>query len=35
MCPARVGDYRVLYRVEEAIVVVIVVKIAHRREVYR
>jgi mRNA interferase RelE/StbE len=31
----RVGDYRVLYRVEEAIVVVIVVKIAHRREVYR
>jgi mRNA interferase RelE/StbE len=31
----RVGDYRILYSIEEAGLVVLVVKIGHRREVYR
>ena len=31
----RVGDWRVIYRVEEARVVVVVVEVGHRREVYR
>ena len=31
----RQGDYRVLYSIEDASTTVTVVKIAHRREVYR
>lgn len=31
----RQGDYRVLYRIFEEIITVTVVKIGHRREVYR
>ena len=31
----RVGDYRVIYQVEAHQLVIIVVKIGHRREVYR
>lgn len=31
----RVGNYRILYSVEEARLVVLVVKVGHRREVYR
>jgi mRNA-degrading endonuclease RelE of RelBE toxin-antitoxin system len=31
----RVGDYRILYEVQEKILLVLVVKIGHRREVYR
>ncbi len=31
----RVGDYRVLYIIEDGRLVVLVVKIGHRREVYR
>ncbi|MCZ7645638.1 MAG: type II toxin-antitoxin system RelE/ParE family toxin [Planctomycetota bacterium] len=31
----RVGDHRVLYAIEDRRLVVLVVKIAHRREVYR
>jgi mRNA interferase RelE/StbE len=31
----RVGDYRVLYAVEERDLIVLVVKVGHRREVYR
>jgi mRNA interferase RelE/StbE len=31
----RVGDYRILYSIEEARLVVLVVKVGHRREVYR
>jgi mRNA interferase RelE/StbE len=31
----RVGHYRVIYRVEKKIVTIVVVKIGHRREVYR
>ena len=30
----RVGDYRVVYRIEDAAQRVIVLKIAHRKEVY-
>ncbi len=31
----RVGDYRIIYRVDGRRVVVIIVRIAHRREAYR
>lgn len=31
----RVGDYRVLFTVETEILLVLVVKVGHRREVYR
>lgn len=31
----RVGDYRILYEVRDAILVVLVIEVAHRREVYR
>jgi mRNA interferase RelE/StbE len=31
----RVGDYRIIYRVEKHRVVIVVVRIGHRREVYR
>ena len=31
----RVGDYRVIYQVEPQELLVVVVKIGHRREVYR
>jgi len=31
----RCGAYRVLYEIEDAILVVCVVKVGHRREVYR
>ena len=31
----RVGDYRVIYSVEEGRLLVLVIRIAHRREVYR
>ena len=31
----RIGDYRVLYSIEDAILVVLVVRVGHRREVYR
>ena len=31
----RSGDYRVLYRIEDAILTVIVVDAGHRREIYR
>ena len=31
----RVGDYRVIYQVEPKELLVVVVKIGHRREVYR
>ena len=32
---ARVGDYRVIYGVEHARLVILVVRIGHRREIYR
>jgi mRNA interferase RelE/StbE len=31
----RVGDYRLLYKVEEVELIVLVVKVGHRRNVYR
>ena len=31
----RVGDYRVVYGIEDDVLLVLVVRIGHRREVYR
>lgn len=31
----RVGDYRVLYRIEDDRLLVLVIRLGHRREVYR
>lgn len=31
----RVGDYRVVYEIEDERLIVVVVKVGHRREVYR
>lgn len=31
----RVGDYRVIYSIRDEVLVVLVVRIAHRREVYK
>ena len=31
----RVGDYRIVYRMEKHRLVIVVVRIGHRREVYR
>ena len=31
----RVGDYRILYELHDKILVVLVVEVGHRREVYR
>jgi mRNA interferase RelE/StbE len=31
----RVGDYRIIYEVQSAMLVILVLKIGHRREVYR
>ena len=34
-CRVRVGDYRIIYQVQDDALLVLVVKIGHRREVYR
>lgn len=34
-CRIRVGSYRVIYEVRHAVFVVLVLKIGHRRDVYR
>jgi len=31
----RVGDYRIVYQIQERRLIVLVVRIAHRRDVYR
>ena len=31
----RQGDYRILYTIDDAIITIVVVRIAHRRDVYR
>lgn len=31
----RVGDYRIVYQVEEEVLTVIIIRIGHRREIYR
>ena len=32
---ARVGDYRILYQIEDDRLVVVVISVGHRRDVYR
>jgi mRNA interferase RelE/StbE len=32
---ARVGDYRIIYEIQEEVLVVLVVKIGHRKDIYR
>ena len=31
----RVGDYRIIYEIQEEILLVLVVKIGHRKDIYR
>lgn len=31
----RIGDYRVIYEVQHEVLVVLIIKVAHRREAYR
>jgi mRNA interferase RelE/StbE len=31
----RVGDYRIVYQVRDVLLIVLVIRIGHRREVYR
>lgn len=31
----RIGDYRVLYEIQDKVLVVLVMKVGHRREIYR
>lgn len=31
----RVGDYRIVYKIHDAVLLVILLRIGHRREVYR
>ncbi len=31
----RIGDYRVVYEIHAAILTILIIRIAHRREVYR
>ena len=31
----RVGDYRIIYTIEDAVLLVVVVTLGHRRDVYR
>ena len=31
----RVGDYRIMARIEDRVIAIVVVRIGHRREVYR
>ena len=31
----RVGDYRIIYQIQDDVLMILVVKIGHRREVYR
>ena len=31
----RVGDYRVVYRIQDDVLLVLVIEIGHRREIYR
>jgi mRNA interferase RelE/StbE len=31
----RVGDYRILYQIDDAVVIVLLVRVRHQREVYR
>lgn len=31
----RVGDYRILYKIKDEILIIYIIKIAHRKDVYR
>jgi mRNA interferase RelE/StbE len=31
----RVGDYRIIYQIQDTMLVIVVVNIGHRREIYR
>ena len=31
----RVGDYRIIYQIRDAVLVVVAVNVGHRREIYR
>lgn len=31
----RIGDYRVLYTIQDKVLLIIIIKVRHRREVYR
>jgi mRNA interferase RelE/StbE len=31
----RVGDFRILYKIQDQVLLVVIVKVRHRREVYR
>jgi mRNA interferase RelE/StbE len=31
----RVGDYRILYQIDDTVVIVLIVRVRHRRDVYR
>ena len=35
LCRIRMGDYRIVYQIREKQVLVLVVRIGHRKEVYR
>lgn len=31
----RVGDYRIIYNIQSSVLTIVIIKIGHRREVYR
>ena len=35
LCRIRVGDYRIVYAIEDDRLLILVVKVGHRRDVYR
>ena len=34
-CRVRVGDYRIVYLIEDRVLLICVVRVAHRKDVYR
>lgn len=35
ICRIRVGDYRIIYNIESSVLTIEIIKVGHRREVYR
>lgn len=35
LCRVRTGDYRIIYELRDASLLVLVVKVRHRRDIYR